>query len=122
MGGSKWGKRPPSHHSIEDSHLEHSRRTAIETSVRLARISIDVAAHDEDGGAAMTDRKFEAEFQDLVTAFNTARRQVIEGEAADTPDARAWAEAAKQQWRVMKQRIMDLLEDWDDVDGSSNAA
>lgn len=65
----------------------------------------------------MTDRKFEAEFQDLVAAFNTARQQVIEGEAAGTPEAPAQAEAAKQQWRIMKERIMDLLEDWDDVGG-----
>ena len=46
---------------------------------------------------------------------HAARQQVIEANAGDMTDARPSTDTAKQQWRIVKERIIDLLEDWDDV-------
>ena len=65
----------------------------------------------------MTDRDFEAEFVALVKEFDAARRRAAENERVGAPEAIARAETAKDEWRIVKERLKDLLEDWEEFGG-----
>ena len=65
----------------------------------------------------MTDRDFHSEFDALVREFNGARRQAIEQDRVATPEAIALAKTAEESWRVLREQLKDLLEDWVEIDG-----
>ncbi len=70
----------------------------------------------------MTDRDFEAEFVALIKRFDAARRLAVDNERVSTPEAIADAETAKEEWRIVKERLKHLLEDWEEFGGFDRRA